>query len=135
MIGVDSSIILRYVTKDDPAWTPAAIRFIDETCSAENPAFINPVVLAETIWVLRRRPDFDRKKLADFVQGVLDSDSMVIGERNAVERALIAFQKGPAGFVDYLIAEINVEANAIPTYTIDYDASRKDTFRALRKNE
>jgi predicted nucleic-acid-binding protein len=133
MIGVDSNILLRYITKDDPEWTPAAIRFIDETCSAENPAFINPVVLAETIWVLRRRPDFDRNKLAEFVQGLLDSDSMIVGEKNAVERALAAFRTGPAGFADYLIAEINNEARAVPTYTIDYDASRKDAFQALKK--
>ncbi|MGQ0485211.1 MAG: PIN domain-containing protein [Hyphomicrobiales bacterium] len=133
MIGVDSNILLRYVTNDDPVWSPAAIRFIDGTCSADNPAYINPVVLAEAVWVLRRRPDFDRRKLAEFVQGLLDSDSMVVAERDAVERALVAFERGPAGFADYLIAEINTEANAVPTYTIDYNASRGEAFRALRK--
>jgi predicted nucleic-acid-binding protein len=133
MIGIDSNILLRYVTRDDPEWTAAAIRFIDETCSAHNPGFVNPVVLAETIWVLRRRPDCDRGKLAEFVQGLLDSDAIVVGEKNAVERALAAFKDGPAGFADYLIAELNNEAQAIPTYTIDYDATRRDAFRALRK--
>ena len=133
MIGIDSNILLRYVVRDDPVWTPAAIRFIDESCSAENPAYINPLVLAETVWVLRRRPDFNREKLAQYVQGLLDSDSMIIGERDAVERALAAFSEGPAGFADYLIVELNTAAKAVPTYTIDYDATRKDAFVALEK--
>lgn len=135
MIGVDSNILIRYVTRDDPVWTVPATRFIDEVCSADNQAYINPVVLVETAWVLRRRPDFDRSKLAEFVQGLLDSDSIVLGEKDAVERALESFRKGPAGFADYLILELNVQANATPTYTIDFDATKKDAFRALQKEK
>ena len=135
MIGVDTNILVRYVTRDDPVWTAPAIRFIDEVCTPDNPAYINTMVLAETVWVLRRRSDFNRQRLVDFVQGLLDSDSVVLAGRDAVENALTSFAKGPAGFADYLVLELNKQAGAVPTYTIDFDASRGKGFQALKKEQ
>lgn len=133
MIGIDTNILIRYVTNDDPVWSEPSIKFIDHTCSTENPGYINIVVLVEAAWILRRRPDFNRGRLADFIQGLLDSDSIVVAERDVVQRALVSFRKGPAGFADYLVLELNVQAEAVPTYTIDFDATRSESFEALRK--
>ena len=131
MIGLDSNILLRAVLNDDKVWSAAAEAFVRANCTPEQPGHVNTIVLAEICWVLRRRHDFDREKLASFVQGLLEADNLIIADHDAVTAALEAFRRGQAGFVDYLIAELNLRANAAPTYTIDRDAARSDAFALI----
>lgn len=131
MIGLDSNILLRAVLNDDKLWSGPADAFIAAKCTIEQPGYINAIVLAEIVWVLRRRPEFDRQKLADFVEGLLDADNLVIGEETAVIAALEHFRKGKAGFVDYLIAELNQGAGAAPTFTLDGDAGLHGAFSPI----
>ncbi len=132
MIGLDSNVLLRAVLNDDTVWSAAANKFIDTECTPNRPGFLNVVVLAEIVWVLRRLPDYDRAKLATFVEGLLEADNLVVDRSQSVERALAAFKSGSAGFADYLIAELNAEAGATPTVTIDKHATRNDAFKALK---
>lgn len=131
MIGIDANVLLRHILGDDPRWSDRASRFLSDFCSPERPAYINPVVLAEVLWVLRRRPGSDREKLALIVESFLTDENLVVGSREAVVSALEAFRKGPAGFVDYLNAALNAEADAVPTYTIDRKALKRAPFAAL----
>ena len=131
MIGLDSNVLLRAVLNDDKLWSSPAYSFISTKCTIEQPGYINVIVLAEIIWILRRRPEFDRQKLAEFVDGLLDADNLVIGEEEAVIAALKHYREGKAGFVDYLIAELNKRADAAPTFTLDGDASQHDAFSPI----
>ena len=131
MIGLDSNVLLRAVLNDDKLWSGPAEAFISTKCTIEQPGYINTIVLAEIIWVLRRRPEFDRQRLAEFVEGLLDADNLVIGEEAAVIAALKHFRAGKAGFVDYLIAELNLGAGAAPTFTLDGDASQHGAFAPI----
>jgi predicted nucleic-acid-binding protein len=131
VIGLDSNVLLRAVLNDDDRWSALAEAFVETQCTPERPGYINNMVLAEICCVLRRRPDFDRQSLADFVHGLLEADNLVIAEHESVAKALSQFRRGRAGFADYLIAEINARAGAAPTYTIDRDAARSDAFEVI----
>ena len=132
MIGVDSNVLLRYVLEDDAQWTRAAERFFDVTCSSENPAYINPIVLVEAVWVLRRIPGYGKKTIAQFIRGLLDSDRVVVGQQDLIELALHKFESSSAGFADCLIAALNTEAGASPTFSIDRDAIKSGVFAAIK---
>jgi len=135
MIGLDSNVLLRYICGDDLAWSKAATDFIDRECTAERTGYINPVVLAEVIWVLRRRPDFSRERIARLVEEILSSDSFTVASEAAVVRALALYKNSQAGFADCLIAELNVDAGAVPIYAIDKDAIRSGIFAQLPKEK
>ena len=132
MIGVDSNVLLRYVLGDDPLWTKAAEKFFEKTCSPDNPAYINSIVLVEAVWVLRRIPGYGKETIVTFVRGLLDSDRIVIGSREIVELALNNFEKGSAGFADCFISALNTEAGATPTYSIDKNAIKNGIFVAIK---
>ena len=131
MIGLDTNVLVRYVLDDDPVWSPAVTRFLDNELSNERPGYINPITLVELVWTLRRRPDYDRNRLSTLIEYLLTSDSLVIGEADAVARALTRFRSGGAGFADYLIAELNEQAGASPTVTIDRKASKSFPFTPI----
>jgi predicted nucleic-acid-binding protein len=131
LIGVEANVLLRHILGDDPVWSEKAAYFLRNYCSPERTAFVNPVALAEVMWVLRRRPGSSREKLSLVVENFLADEHLTVGSRPAVVEALDAFRKGPAGFVDYLVAALNTDAGAIPTFTIDRKALKRTPFASL----
>jgi len=51
MIGLDTSIVVRYLTHDDAAQTATAVRVID-SLSQDSPGFLSLIVIAELVGVL-----------------------------------------------------------------------------------
>ena len=54
MIGLDSNVLVRYLTQDDPIQSPKATEIIERRLTEENPGFVCIVAMAETVWVLDR---------------------------------------------------------------------------------
>jgi predicted nucleic-acid-binding protein len=131
LIGIDTNVLARYLLDDDPVWSPVATEFVDTRLTPDRPGYVNIITLVELVWTLRRRPDYDRARLAYIIENLLTSDSIVLAEAAAVERALSAFSTGKAGFADYLIAELNEAAGASPTVTIDRQAGKTFPFIPL----
>jgi predicted nucleic-acid-binding protein len=131
MIGLDTSILIRYITDDDPYWSPKVQKFIDEKCSIDTPGFIHPLVLAEIVWSLKSHKSYTRDRIAKLIQEFLDADNLIVGNAQIVELALEAFINSNIGFADCLISALNTEAGANPTYSIDKDAIKSGIFAAL----
>ena len=53
MIGLDTNVIVRYLTQDDPVQAPIATKVINGL-REDSPGYIPTVVWAETYWVLTR---------------------------------------------------------------------------------
>ncbi|PYX43461.1 MAG: VapC toxin family PIN domain ribonuclease, partial [Acidobacteria bacterium] len=63
MKGLDTNVIVRYVTQDDPVQARAATNFI-ESLTEEEPGFIALIVIAELAWVLQKSYHSTRHDLA-----------------------------------------------------------------------
>ena len=59
MIGLDTNILVRYLTQDDPIQSPKATEIIEQRLSEENPGFVSIVAIVEMVWVLDRAFDFE----------------------------------------------------------------------------
>ena len=53
MIGLDTNILVRYFTHDQPAQTTLVLEVMD-SLTPEKPGFISLLVLVELVWVLER---------------------------------------------------------------------------------
>jgi predicted nucleic-acid-binding protein len=135
VIGLDTNVLLRAVLGDDRIWSTRAERFLNENCNSGNPGYINAIVLAEAFWVLRGQSGFDKAKLIDFIEGLLDSENFLIADEAAVALAVQDYATGQAGFADYLIARLNEVAGATPTYAVDKAATKNSIFRPLPDKE
>jgi predicted nucleic-acid-binding protein len=51
MNGLDTNVLVRYLTRDDPAQYRAAKSFLESACTQEEPGYINAIVLCELVWV------------------------------------------------------------------------------------
>jgi predicted nucleic-acid-binding protein len=54
MIGLDTNILIRYITQDDPVQATIATEMLERRLTAKNPGFVSVVAMVETVWVLDR---------------------------------------------------------------------------------
>jgi predicted nucleic-acid-binding protein len=123
MTGLDANIVVRLFIEDDPTQT-AAVRRIAQRFTEEEPGFISLVTLAETVWVLERVYGLPALEVADLVEGLLQTESLVVQNADEVFKAVRTVQSGVGDFADALIAAISQWAGCNTTLTFDRRASR-----------
>ncbi len=128
MIGLDTNVLVRYIVQDDPAQAASATELIETTCSSKSPGRVDPVVLCELVWVLERGYRYDRATVASVIRRILVVEELYVPEVDLAWRALRRYERGRAGFADYLIGIRNRVAGATVTYTFDKKAAESDLF-------
>lgn len=124
MIGIDTNVLVRYITQDDPAQAALARRFVEKTISPERPGHVSLVVLAELVWVLRTRYGASRGEIVGAVEELLADPRLCLQEEDAVWRAVDEYELESVDFADALIAAIDREQGCTHTVTFDKAALR-----------
>ena len=123
MIGLDTNVLVRYLTQDDEAQSAMANRLI-ESFDPVTPGFVSIVTLVETVWVLDRSYGLDRATLGSIVNGLLTSKELVLDRAEDVIRGLRSYRRGNADFSDCLIFSISDRRGCEATMTLDARAAR-----------
>jgi predicted nucleic-acid-binding protein len=131
MIGLDTNILVRILTGDDRAQAEQAAQLIRERCSSENPGFVNCVVIAELVWVLKNLYDYERRDIARALERLLTSRDLAIEAYEHVRSAFLTYQSSNCDFIDALISELNRLRGCEITATFDRKAARLDGFMRI----
>jgi predicted nucleic-acid-binding protein len=131
VIGLDSNILLRAILNDDPVQSPSA-RAIVEKLSADDPGYVNLVVLAEVAWSLRRWNKAKPREVAAVISALLKSPAYAVEQRMLVAAAVEVVKRGDCGFNDALIGVLNRHAGCIGTVTFDTGAPLEAGFAIYR---
>ena len=129
MIGLDSNILIRYLTQDDPTQSAKATEIIERRLTEENPGFVSIVAMAEIVWVLDRAYGLSDRQIARTVERMLQAEVFVVENEQEVFTAMIALKQGRGSFADALIVEIGTRAGCGHTLTFDRKALRLSGFR------
>lgn len=131
MIGVDTNVLVRYLTQDDPKQAAIATRFIENRLSAENPGFVSAVTLCEIAWVLAASYGAERRGIRQTVENLLTTRQLVIERAELVWKALRASEGAQADFSDALIGQIAADNGSETTVTFDRGAAKLPGFELL----
>jgi predicted nucleic-acid-binding protein len=126
MRAVDTNVLVRLVTRDDPKQVASAEAFI------EKGAWISLLVLAETAWVLRAVYDLEDDEIATVIEMLLSHDRLTLQDADAVTAALAHYRGAPAvGFSDCLVLAIARKAGHLPLGTFDKRFARLEGAERL----
>lgn len=128
MIGLDSNVLVRYLTQDDPVQSKKANQVVEEALRAGESLYLNHVVLCEVNWVLARAYGYDRPELADVIDTILGAAQFEFEDKNSLWQALAGFRQSVADFADCLIAVKNAAAGCGATLTFDKRAGGLPQF-------
>ncbi|WP_319420531.1 PIN domain-containing protein [Pleurocapsa sp. FMAR1] len=128
MIGLDTNVLVRYLTRDDEAQWKQAVKIINNAESC----FISDIVLCEMVWVLRGRSyKYLQPKILSVIELLLQSSKLEFTNRTVIYQALRLNKLGQADFADYLIGAINYNHECTITVTFDQKLKGEKWYRVL----
>jgi predicted nucleic-acid-binding protein len=129
MIGLDTNILVRYLTQDDPIQSPKAREVLERRLTEENPGFVSIVAMVETVWVLERSYGLTTDEIVGAVERVLQTDVLIVENEQEVFTAMIALKEGQGSFADAVIAALGAKMGCSCTLTFDQKALRIPGFK------
>ncbi len=124
MIGLDTNVLVRLLTGDDPAQQQLAAAYIEKSCSTEDPAYINRIVLIEFVWVLESVYKYSRPQIAEALVRMLRTAELRFEDHEAAWAAATAYRNG-VDFADFVIVCTNEKAGCRATATFDVRAAKQ----------
>ncbi len=114
MRAVDTNVLVRLVSGDDPVQVAAAEEYV------ATGAWISHVVLVECVWVLKSVYSIPHPRLVAAIEALLDHEALVVQDPDVVAAALAIFREHPrVQFSDCMVLEIARKAGHVPLGTFD----------------
>ena len=130
MIGLDTNVLVRYVTQDDPVQSATASNLI-ESLTVVSPGFVSLVSVVELVWVLQSCYQCTKTQLVAVLETLLRTRELIIEDAELIWQAVRRFTTTKADFADCLIERCAHAAGCEYTATLDIDAAKAVGMRRL----
>jgi len=130
MIGLDTNVLVRYLSQDDPKQSARATALID-SFTPENPGYIPLVALVELVWVMQSCYQSKKAEVVAILQMLLTTRELVVENTETVIKALKVFSGSTADFSDCLIERSSNKAGCDHCVSFDVNAVKDAGFRQL----
>jgi predicted nucleic-acid-binding protein len=131
MIALDTNVLVRYITRDDPVQFHKAEHVIDGAQASGERLFLSPIVLCELVWVLRSIYGLRRTEIAGCLDQVLRTSQFELPDSTLVWHAFMDYRNGKADFADCLIGRLARQHDCTRTLTFDAGLKENDLFDVL----
>jgi predicted nucleic-acid-binding protein len=128
MLGIDTNVLVRYLTRDDQPQYEKARRMIDREVTKGEPVLVSLLVLLETEWVLRSRYEMAKADIVTAFSALLDTADLTFEDEPSVETAVYSWKDSAADFADCLIEARNRRLGCRATATFDVRALKLAGF-------
>ena len=78
MIGLDTNVVVRYLTQDDAVQSVKATDLFERGLTEEEPGFVSVVAMVETAWVLERVYGLMAEELAAAIERMLEVNVPIV---------------------------------------------------------
>jgi predicted nucleic-acid-binding protein len=119
MRAVDTNVLVRLITRDDPRQAASAEVFVQPG------AWVSILALADATWVLATVYERSAAQLAAAIEVLLNHNELVFQDFDVVAAALELFRSRPSlGFSDCLMLQVARKAGHLPLGTFDRNLGR-----------
>lgn len=130
MIGLDTNVLVRYVTQDDPVQSAKASDLI-ESLTTLSPGFVSLVSVVELVWVLQSCYQSAKSDVVMVLETLLRTRELTIEHAETLWQALRRFTASKADFADCLIERCGHAAGCEYTATFDLNAAKAAGMKRL----
>ncbi len=123
MIGLDTNVLVRYITQDDPVQSEQASALL-ESLSTGLEAYVSVVSLVELVWVLSSCYSSSKAEISKVLESLMHTKHIIVQDADNVWKALRNFKDGKADFPDCLIKHTSFNAGCSSVVTFDVKAAR-----------
>jgi predicted nucleic-acid-binding protein len=131
MIGLDTNILVRYLTQDDLDQSRKATHEIEKGLSAGHQFFLSDIVMCELVWVLESAYGYSRKDILPVLENILRIRQFQFENKDLLWLSLSDYRGGKGDFADHLIGQICQKTDCFETLTFDAELKDNPIFRIL----
>ena len=130
MIGLDTNVLVRYLTQDDPVQSARASDLI-ESLTTLSPGFVSLVSVVELVWVLQSCYQSAKSEVVVVLETLLRTRELTVEHAETLWQALRRFTASTADFADCLIERCAHAAGCEYTATFDLNAAKAAGMKRL----
>ena len=132
MTALDTNVLVRFLTADDPGQSEA-VRRLFKAAEADHVAYrVTVPVVLELFWVLEFAYGLPRARIIDAVCGLLSLPVLAVERADAVRDMLEDARRNSHDLSDLLIGWLASGSGDTPVLTFDKKAGRHPFFKLLR---
>jgi predicted nucleic-acid-binding protein len=121
--GLDTNVVIRLLTEDDPVQRRAALEF-GSGIGKKYLAFLPLVAILELDWALRSKLGFNKADVIRAIDKLLHTRGLIVENHDLVVRVLRLVKQDNADFADAIIACRSLEEGCAAIKTFDRKAAR-----------
>ncbi len=131
MMAVDTNILVRFLTRDDPAQAEIVRRRFKQAETGRETLWVPLLVVLELIWVLESAYGKSRGNILDALEDLRRLRVLQFENDDALEALIADGRSTRADLADLLLAHSAVRNGAEAVLTLDREAARHPRFRRL----
>ncbi len=116
---LDTNLLVRYLTEDDPGKADAVEDLLDKASRGEGRLIIPSVVIAELVWVLESFYKMEGPRIAELIESLLHTPGLVVQENRLIRQALEIYRQKQIDFIDAWILTFARQRSIPRIYTFD----------------
>jgi predicted nucleic-acid-binding protein len=129
MIGIDTNILVRYLTNDDLEQSNQVAALFAEYNEYESSIYINNIVLCELVWVLEKGYKYNTQQIATALKLILQTPEFSFDNHQLLTQSVIEYERSnTADLSDIIISLVNNNAGCNATYSFDKTAIKLGYF-------
>ncbi|OSM06139.1 PIN domain-containing protein [Magnetofaba australis] len=128
MIGLDTNVLVRFLTWDEPTQAQQATQYIQQHCTPQTPGRITLIVICELVWVLRSAYEISHGDILDTIERIANAAYFDVERIDLLRAALVQARENTLDLPDCLIALSNQQAGCRHTITLDKHAAKHNPF-------
>jgi predicted nucleic-acid-binding protein len=130
---IDTSALLRFLVKDDPAKAKAVERLLKESKDKGITLYVLPVTILEIVWVTEKVYRLSRKSIKELVEAILNTPELKCPLEHVFRQALITYEAQRIKFADAVMGHWGLEEGLSTVYTYDDKDFKKIPGLQVRK--
>jgi len=131
MLALDTNILVRLLTNDDPAQAQRVQDALDAELTAGRECLVGHIVLCELVWVLMQLYGYSVLQCQQTMASLLGFAGLRFESKPTVLTAFKNWQRAGGDWADHLIGVQMQALGCAAVLTLDQRASRQNTHRLL----
>jgi predicted nucleic-acid-binding protein len=130
---IDTSALLRFLVKDDPAKPKTVEKLLKESKDKDMTLYVLPVTMLEIVWVTEKVYRLTRKTIRELVEAILNTPELKYPLEPVFRQALVAYETQKIKFADAVMGYWGLEKGLPTVYTYDNKDFKKISGLQVRK--